>query len=50
MSIEFNKHAGINSRRKNTYDRKPEHYCNNCKCHRYSPCGCQTKQVKEKKK
>jgi len=22
---------------------KPENYCENCKCHRYSLCGCQKK-------
>ena len=31
---------GLKSMRKNTNDRTPTVECSNCKCKRFSPCGC----------
>ncbi len=31
---------GIKSMRSNTEDRKPQYYCDNCKCNRYTRCTC----------
>jgi hypothetical protein len=32
-------HKGLTKLRKNS-DRAPKYHCDNCKCDRYSPCGC----------
>lgn len=31
---------GLRKLRKNQDDKKPKHGCDNCKCTRYSSCGC----------
>lgn len=37
------KHLGLKKLRKSQTDPKPTFKCDNCKCMRYSPCGCQKK-------
>ena len=37
---------GLKKLRKNQTDSKPKFHCDNCKCDRYSPCGCMRKQGK----
>lgn len=29
--------------------KKPEYYCDNCNCHRYSPCTCKVGKNKKEK-
>lgn len=40
---------GLKMMRADRYARTPEYVCENCKCKRYSPCGC-TKSTKKKEK
>lgn len=35
---------GLKKMRKNTADKEPKESCSNCKCKRYSPCGCTKKK------
>ena len=37
---------GLKKLRKNTANNKPKYHCENCNCHRYSPCTCQKKGKK----
>lgn len=34
---------GLKKLRRNSTDRLPKYECENCKCKRYSPCGCERK-------
>ena len=38
---------GLKMMRANRYASVPEHECHNCRCKRYSPCGCTKALVKE---
>jgi len=40
-------YAGLKALRANNVDKKPTYECPNCKCKRYSPCGCMKKQEKK---
>lgn len=31
---------GLKRLRANSHDKTPQYECGNCKCKRYSPCGC----------
>ena len=35
---------GLKKLRRNQTDKEPTYKCDNCKCMRYSPCGCQKKR------
>lgn len=37
--------GGLKSLRAFQEERKPTHYCNNCKCDRYNPCTCSRKDA-----
>lgn len=39
---------GLTKFRKQTA-KKPEHHCDNCGCHRYSPCYCKVCKKKKEK-
>ena len=43
-NLEKQFRQGLKMRRKNR-TRKPEYYCDNCKCYRYSPCNCMKKST-----
>jgi hypothetical protein len=47
MEKEKNKQSkGLKKLRANIQDKEPTHYCENCKCKRYSPCYCEKKGQK----
>ena len=33
-------YKGLKKLRANREDKAPMYYCHNCRCKRYSPCGC----------
>lgn len=38
---------GLKSMRRNTRDTEPSYSCDNCKCKRYSECGCKKNKSQE---
>jgi len=45
--VESKGPKGLKKLRANSVDRVPRYDCDNCKCKRYSPCGCERKKVKD---
>ena len=43
--MKFKPEDGLKKRRQNTTDKTPQHYCENCKCKRFSPCKCMKKSA-----